>query len=67
MANGTSKQTPKVTLERIMAALEDGDDYPGFCLGCGAEAFGIDPDARGDACGAHRVYGAEECLLMEVA
>ena len=42
-------------------------DNPGFCLGCGNEAEGVEPDAREylcEACGEHRVYGAEELLLM---
>ncbi len=58
----------KVTLSRIMAAIEDGG-YPGFCLGCGAEADGCEPDAREyecESCGARKVYGAEE-LLMQLA
>jgi len=62
----------KVTLKRITAALAPGagSDYPGFCLGCGADATGVEPDARAyecESCGAHQVYGAEECLLMVVA
>lgn len=54
------------TLEEIMAAVQ-ADDCLGFCLACGEEASGVEPDARGyecESCGAHRVYGAEECLLM---
>lgn len=58
---------PKIlTLDVILQALES-DEYLGFCLACGAEHEGIEPDARRYACGecgAHRVYGAEECLLM---
>ena len=45
-----------------------GTDNPGFCLACGEEQEGCEPDARGyecEVCGAHRVYGAEEILLME--
>jgi hypothetical protein len=55
-----------------MAAAErqqtDLDD-PGFCIACGADAEGVEPDARQyecEACGAHAVYGAEELLLMMV-
>jgi hypothetical protein len=43
------------------------DDSRGFCLECGAEAYGVEPDAREykcEACGARAVYGAEELLLM---
>jgi hypothetical protein len=44
-------------------------DNPGFCLVCGCEADGVEPDARNyecEACGAEQVFGAEE-LLMVVA
>jgi len=55
-----------LTLEMIMTAIE-ADAYLGFCLACGAEHDGVEPDARRyacDECGAHKVYGAEELLLM---
>lgn len=50
------------TLER---AAEDGTE--GFCLACGARAYGVEPDARKyecESCGAPKVYGAEELILM---
>lgn len=43
-------------------------DNPGFCIACGNEQGGCEPDAREyecEACGEKQVYGAEE-LLMEV-
>jgi hypothetical protein len=52
-----------------MEALESGE-HMGFCLACGAEAYGVEPDARKyecEACGAKKVYGAEELLIMTVA
>jgi len=52
------------TLESFRAHVED---YGGYCLACGAEAFGCEPDARGyrcDNCDADEVYGAEEALVM---
>jgi len=52
------------TLEQIEEAMED---YGGFCIACGAEASRVEPDARGyecESCGEHKVYGAEELLLM---
>jgi DNA-directed RNA polymerase subunit RPC12/RpoP len=55
-----------ITLEQIVAAIESGE-YRGFCLACGIEVDGVEPDARRyacDACGARRVYGAEEVLIM---
>ena len=45
-------------------------DNPGFCTACGADAEGVEPDARGyecEECGAHAVYGAEELLLEVIA
>jgi hypothetical protein len=44
-------------------------DNPGFCLACGAEADGVEPDACAyecEACGEAQVYGCEE-LMMEFA
>lgn len=38
----------------------------GYCLECGAERYGTEPDARRyecDECGAKSVYGAEEILI----
>jgi len=58
----------KISLDRITEAIES-DDCRGFCLACGADAYGVEPDARGyecEECGANRVYGAEELLIMAV-
>jgi hypothetical protein len=55
-----------VSLEHVMNAIE-ADDNLGFCLACGAEANGVEPDARGykcEICGKPKVYGAEELLFM---
>jgi len=35
----------KLTIDQIMEAVESGDDM-GFCIACGAEAYGVEPDAR---------------------
>ena len=56
----------KVTLDQILDAVESGD-YIGICLACGDEQEGVEPDARKyecESCGAHKVYGAEELLMM---
>jgi len=56
----------KITMDQIIAAVESGDDM-GFCLACGDEAYGVEPDARQyecESCGKEKVYGAEELLLM---
>lgn len=42
-------------------------DNPGFCLSCGNEQDGCEPDAENykcETCGANLVYGAEQILLM---
>jgi predicted RNA-binding Zn-ribbon protein involved in translation (DUF1610 family) len=59
----------KVSLEQIMAAIE-ADDHRGFCIACGEEAYGVEPDAREyecESCGERKVYGAEELLIMGYA
>lgn len=59
-----------VTVERVTDAVEQAMrdcENPGFCLVCGADADGCEPDARGyvcEECGRPAVYGAEEVLLM---
>ncbi len=60
---------PDVTLGRVTEAVERGRsslDNPGFCVCCGGEAEGVEPDARKyecESCGQSGVYGAEELLL----
>lgn len=62
----------KLTDEMIMEACErrlSSLDSPGFCLICGNEADGVEPDARNyecEACGSEFVFGCEE-LMMEIA
>ncbi len=62
----------KVTDKAIFAAVDrwhQTTDNPGFCLACGAEAEGVEPDAREyecEACGEMQVFGAEE-LLQHIA
>jgi hypothetical protein len=67
--------TPKLalpeglTLDMIEDAVKrrmEGLDNPGFCLACGNEQEGCEPDAREyecEACGEPQVYGADELLL----
>lgn len=58
-----------LSVDDILAAVEE-DDNLGFCLACGEQAFGIEPDARKyecEVCGELRVYGAEWLLVMTVA
>lgn len=54
-----------ISQSRILAAIESGDSV-GFCKACGAEAYGVEPDARNyrcESCGQSEVYGAEEMLI----
>ena len=52
--------------EDVLAACER-DDNTGFCIACGAEASGVEPDARNyvcESCGERKVFGAEELIFM---
>ncbi len=61
---GKTQYKPTVTeLQEIIKS----DNSGGFCLACGAEAYGVEPDARRytcENCGQPKVYGAEELCLM---
>lgn len=57
-----------VTKKRIfdMYKSKGALDDPGLCCGCGAEAYGVEPDARKytcECCGEDRVYGIEELMM----
>ena len=62
-----------LTLDRVMAAAESqmfGLENPGFCIACGFETDGCEPDACNypfDDCGENKVFGASEIMLMVVA
>ena len=59
-----------ITVARITDAVEESmrdTSNPGFCIACGTDTDGVEPDAREypcEACGQMAVYGAEELLLM---
>jgi len=56
----------RIPLNEVLAAVES-DDNLGFCLACGEEAGGVEPDAEGyecESCGKSKVYGAEQILLI---
>ena len=59
-----------ITQDRVLDACRSamvGLDNPGFCLSCGADADGVEPDAEGyncDNCGASAVTGAENALFL---
>ena len=60
---------PSITADRVGEAVErelTTLDNPGFCLHCGAEAEGCEPDAQQyqcESCGEAAVYGAAEILI----
>ena len=56
----------KIDYAVLIDAVESYEQI-GFCLACGFQEDGVEPDARGyecDACGEAQVYGAEEIVLM---
>lgn len=59
-----------LTDEQILAAVESQHtalENPGFCIVCGFEAEGCEPDAmkyKCESCGEKQVYGAEQLLLI---
>ncbi len=58
-----------IAAERVQEAVEGAAaslDDPGFCVACGAETEGVEPDAckyECESCGEPAVYGAEELLV----
>ena len=63
---GNTMTIAKVTVDQIIDAVER-DDLIGFCLSCGLEAYGVEPDAHKyecESCGERAVFGAEELLIM---
>lgn len=62
------KQQFKQSLQTLLRAAQ-ADTNTGFCLACGAEASGVEPDARRvrcESCSEPKVYGAEELMLMRL-
>jgi hypothetical protein len=62
--NGAKQYRPVMTEGEYMEADDEG---VGLCLACGAEASGVEPDARGyecETCGERKVYGIPELLIM---
>lgn len=59
-----------ITAKRVEDAVRRemfGLDNPGFCIACGNEQDGCEPDAREyecEACGEAKVYGAAELLMV---
>ena len=60
-------RTMRIDLDRLIMLSEE---HGGVCLACGEDAYGVEPDARRytcEECGAAKVYGAEELMMMGVA
>ena len=61
---------PIIDPERLLEAVQEqmfGTENPGFCIKCGEERDGCEPDARNYPCDAgcgNTVFGASELLLM---
>jgi len=67
-SNNKMKIHPSITLDQIMSAVDE-DDNIGFCIFCGAEHDGVEPDARNnkcEQCGNTEVFGAAEILIQVV-
>ena len=64
------KMHKSITSERIEEACNRRLitlDNPGFCVSCGNEQEGCEPDAEKymcEACGERQVYGSEQLLFM---
>lgn len=65
------KMHKSITLDRVTDAVHremNTLDNPGFCIACGHEQDGCEPDAREytcESCDEPKVYGAQE-LMMEL-
>lgn len=60
---GTTQYRPVLDNMQEMNEL----DTTGFCLACGADAPGVEPDARRyvcEACGQPKVFGLEELAII---
>jgi len=54
----------RISMDQIEAAMAEGSC--GFCLACGALAYGVEPDAREyecESCGKKEVFGVEEIVI----
>jgi hypothetical protein len=63
---GNEYIVPVVSAEE-MEQIMFGMDSPGWCLTCGEEVDGVEPDARRyhcECCDKRTVYGMEELLMM---
>jgi hypothetical protein len=65
LRDNSHKDAWTITLEQYEEAQAEGNQ--GFCLACGEQQDGCEPDARGydcECCGEPQVFGADEMLMM---
>jgi hypothetical protein len=66
---GKKQYRPVLSESEAQGLMFDAPDS-GFCLACGEEAYGVEPDAqryRCESCDALKVYGIEQLILMGIA
>lgn len=61
-------ETKRGTRYKCLATVSEihSDEDLGFCVRCGSEAYGVEPDARGyecENCGTKGIYGLEELMI----
>ena len=62
-----------LTVDRVEKAAQSqmyGIKNPGFCIACGEDATGCEPDARNytcEICEEKQVFGAQEIVFMLIA
>jgi hypothetical protein len=64
--SGKKQFKPECTEEELSALSDEGT---GWCLACGTEAYGVEPDASKytcEECGQPKVYGLEELAMREL-
>lgn len=62
----TSKSGQRYAMFQLSEIEESREEYTGFCIRCGMEKGGVEPDARKyecDECGKRTVYGGEQIVL----
>lgn len=67
MKTYTAKSGKTQYMPSIEEVQQMTDDMEGFCIACGEQQAGVEPDARKykcESCGEWKVYGAEELALM---
>ena len=65
MSKTRTKETVWPEMGEVLQALGE-DEQVGWCLSCGEERYGTEPDATNypcESCGLHRVQGVEIVLM----